>query len=300
MIAVSGSHVRIQPTLIRCITLTPPMQRRPTHEYVLGTHDAERDRLASQHELWIDEMRHAWRAAGITRGSRVLDIGCGPGLVMESLLAEVGAEGRVAGLEIAPDFVQQSQQRAAARGRADTDIRVFDLMHAPLPADMHGQFDAVWCRWVAMFVRDPVMLVHAVRDALAPGGRVAFHEYVHYETYALHPNGPRVAEFVQLAMKSFAADGGNANIAGRLPTLIAEAGMTVTSLRPIARVARPSEPLWHWPAGFIRTYAPRLVALKLATPQWTEELFAEIDAAAQQPGAFLMAPTVMEIIAERS
>jgi SAM-dependent methyltransferase len=131
------------------------MRYRPTHEYVLGTHDAERDRLASQHELWIDEMRHAWRAAGITRGTRVLDLGCGPGLVMESLLAEVGAEGRVAGLEIAPDFVQQSQQRAAARGRADTDIRVFDLMHAPLPADMHGQFDAVWCRWVAMFVRDP-------------------------------------------------------------------------------------------------------------------------------------------------
>jgi hypothetical protein len=76
--------------------------------------------------------------------------------------------------------------------------------------------------------------------------------------------------------------------------------MTVISLRPIARVARPSDPLWHWPAGFIRTYAPRLVALKLATLQWTEELFADIDAATQESGAFLMAPTVMEIIAERT
>jgi hypothetical protein len=81
--------------------------------------------------------------------------------------------------------------------------------------------------------------------------------------------------------------------------LMAEAGMKVTALRPIARVARPADPLWHWPAGFIRTYAPRLVALDLATPQWAEDLFAEIDAAAKQPGAFLVAPTVMEIVAER-
>ena len=272
---------------------------RPAHEYVLGTHDEERDRLARQHALWIDEVRHAWRAAGITRGSRVLDVGCGPGLAIDALLAEVGEHGHVAGLEISPEFVRRAKERAAAHGRPDTDVRTFDLMHAPLPADMHGQFDAVWCRWVAMFVRDPAMLVRAVRDALAPGGRAVFHEYIHYETYALHPHGPRVREFVQHAMKSFAEGGGNANIAGRLPTLMAEAGMKVTALRPIARVARPADPLWHWPAGFIRTYAPRLVALGLATPQWAEELLAEIEAAAEQPGAFLVAPTVMEIVAER-
>jgi hypothetical protein len=75
--------------------------------------------------------------------------------------------------------------------------------------------------------------------------------------------------------------------------------MKVTALRPIARVARPADPLWHWPAGFIRTYAPRLVALGLATRQWEEELLAEIETAATQPGAFLVAPTVMEIVAER-
>jgi hypothetical protein len=41
--------------------------QRPSHEYVLGTHGVERDRLALQHALWVDEARQGWRAAGIDR-----------------------------------------------------------------------------------------------------------------------------------------------------------------------------------------------------------------------------------------
>ena len=189
---------------------------RPRHEYVLGTHGSERDRLATQHALWIDEVRHAWRTAGITRGSRVLDIGCGPGLAVESLIAEVGPHGHVAGVELSPDFVDQARARAAEHRQVDTDIRVHDLMAAPLPRDLHGTFDATWCRWVCMFVRDPAMVARAAHDALKPGGRAVFHEYVHYQTYALCPHGPRTAEFVAHAVRSFALDGGDANVGRRL------------------------------------------------------------------------------------
>lgn len=275
---------------------------RPAHEYVLGTHDDERARLERQHALWIDEARHAWRTAGIGPGARVLDLGCGPGLAVESLLAEVGTSGHVSGLDIAPEFVAQARHRADAAGRPDADLRTHDLMHAALPADMHGAFDATWCRWVAMFVRDPAMLVQAVRDALGAGGRAVFHEYVHYQTYALHPHGPRTAEFVARATASYAADGGDANIGRRLPALLAEAGFLVTHLRPIARTARPTDPLWHWPAGFIRTYAPRLVTLGLADDAWASELLGEVAAAeraGEGAGRFFTAPTVLEIVATK-
>lgn len=276
---------------------------RPSHEYVLGTHPAEDDRLALQHALWLDEVRHAWRTAGITHGSRVLDIGCGPGHAVESLLAEVGPTGKVAGLEISPEFVANARARATACGRADTDVRLHDLMTAPLPEDMRGAFDATWCRWVAMFVSDPARLIHTVSEALAPGGRAVFHEYIHYGSYALHPHGPRVAEFVQKAMQTFAMNGGDANIASRLPQLLSQAGLRITAMRPIARVARPHDPLWNWPAGFIRTYAPRLVALGLADQAWVAELLKEIEDAesrGSEEGVFLVAPTLMEVVAERA
>ena len=69
-----------------------------------------------------------------------------------------------------------------------------------------------------------------------------------------------------------------------------------------ARTARPGEPLWNWPAGFIRTYAPRLVQLGLADEAWARELAAEVDAAERagpESGTFLVAPTVLEIVAEK-
>jgi SAM-dependent methyltransferase len=272
---------------------------RPGHEYVLGTHGAERDRLALQHSLWVDEARQGWRAAGIGRGSRVLDMGCGPGHAMEALLALVGPTGGVTGIELSPEFAAQARTRAASHARTDVQVHEFDLMSGPLPKPLNGAFDAVWCRWVAMFVRDPSKLVRAVHDALRPGGCVVFHEYVHYGTYGLHPHGGRVREFVEHAMASYAAEGGDADVGRRLPALLADAGMEVSSLRPIARVARPSDPLWNWPAGFVRTYSRRLLELGRVDEAWVRAVYDELDRAVARPESMLVAPTVLEVVAVR-
>jgi protein-L-isoaspartate O-methyltransferase len=48
-------------------------------DYILGTHSEEIFRLGTQHQVWRAYMLAAWRRAGLTRGSRVLDIGAGPG-----------------------------------------------------------------------------------------------------------------------------------------------------------------------------------------------------------------------------
>jgi len=49
------------------------------NEYVLGTHDAEIERLGVQHRLWRHRTLDCWRRAGIKRGAAVLDVGAGPG-----------------------------------------------------------------------------------------------------------------------------------------------------------------------------------------------------------------------------
>jgi SAM-dependent methyltransferase len=268
-------------------------------DYVLGTHDPEAERLRVQHELWLDEAARAWDAIGAVAGASVIDIGCGPGLVTEALAERVMPGGGVTGLELSPAFSQQARERCARFGDAASIVE-FDVLQARMPVDLHGTMDAAWIRWLLMFLPEPGRVLDLVRQALRPGGFVAIHEYVHYPTYGLLGGGPRIAEFVQHAMASFVRAGGDANIARRLPAMLAIHGLELVHARPIARVARPQEPLWQWPAGFIRTYAPRLVELGFADQAWLEATLAELTAAERDPSSVLMCPTLLEIVARRA
>src|SRR5947209_3771961 len=72
------------------VVVSPFMAER---DYVLGTHDEEIERLGLQHLVWRPRMMAAWGRAGVTRGSRVLDVGAGPGFATADLAEVVGETG---------------------------------------------------------------------------------------------------------------------------------------------------------------------------------------------------------------
>ena len=74
-------------------------------DYVLGTHDEELTRLGLQHRVWRPVVLDCWRKAGITVGSRVLDVGSGPGFATVDLAEIVGPAGQVVALERSNRFV---------------------------------------------------------------------------------------------------------------------------------------------------------------------------------------------------
>ncbi|MEI6024080.1 MAG: methyltransferase domain-containing protein [Phycisphaerales bacterium] len=269
-------------------------------DYVLGTHNDEHARLGMQHSLWREFVLDAWKRAGICTGTRVVDVGAGPGFATMDLADIVGGTGHVTAVEISSKFAQEVKDQANARGLNNVSIHIVDLMHEDIPLATAGaEFDAAWCRWVCMFVPDVGALVRRVHNALRAGGVAVFHEYVHYETYGLQPPTPGIDSFTQAAMKSFSARGGNANIAGTLLKELRQHGFEIMSIKPIARAARPHEPLWQWPAGFIRTYLPRLIELGQVDNAFTANVLAELARAEQDPQSIMLTPTVLEIIARK-
>ncbi len=269
-------------------------------DYVLGTHNDEHARLGMQHSLWQEFVLDAWKRAGICTGTRVVDVGAGPGFATMDLADIVGATGHVTAVEISSKFAQEVKDQANVRGLNNVSVQILDLMHDDIPLATAGaEFDAAWCRWVCMFVPDVGALVRRVHNALRAGGVAVFHEYVHYETYGLQPPTPGIDSFTQAAMKSFSARGGNANIAGTLLKELRQHGFETMSIKPIARAARPHEPLWQWPAGFIRTYLPRLIELGQVDNAFAANVLAELARAEQDPQSIMLTPTVLEIIARK-
>jgi len=104
-------------------------------------------------------------------GYRVLEVGCGTGNVLR-VLRQACPDGMVAGLELWLDGLRFAQQRSAG------PLVQGDVRYCPFgkPFDLIGMFD------VLEHVPEDLETLRALRDALAPGGRLVLtvpaHQYL--------------------------------------------------------------------------------------------------------------------------
>ncbi len=205
------------------------------HDYVLGTSDSEIERLGLQHLVWRPAMLEAWRRAGITAGSRVLDVGAGPGFASADLGEIVGAKGEVIAIERSERFANAAREHCARKQLTNVRVVHSDLMEGPIPAT---GIDAAWCRWVACFVISPKTLVEKIARTLKPGGIAIFHEYGNYASWQVLPPHASVKAFVAEVMASWREAGGEPDIGLTLPALLRASGFEVFDIRPIILAPR--------------------------------------------------------------
>jgi SAM-dependent methyltransferase len=265
-------------------------------DYVLGTHQEELERLGLQHRAWQPTVLECWRQAGISRGSRVLDVGAGPGYAAVDLAEMVGAGGQVIAVERSRRFVEAAREVCRARGLAQVEVVEMDLMTDPLPAQ---DMDASWCRWVASFVSSPATLVAKLAAALRPGGVAIFHEYADYASWRLAPRSAAIEEFVQRVMESWRDAGGEPDVALALPALLAAEGFRVRHVTPRIFCVGPGDPLWQWPASFIGINLDRLLELGRVSESWAASVRRDLEEREADESSLMLTPMVLEIVAER-
>lgn len=265
-------------------------------DYLLGTHDAEVERLGLQHRVWRPRVLDAWRRAGITVGSRVIDAGAGPGWASLDLAEIVGHGGRVHALERSERFIDFLKGAAERRGLSNIDTAMLDLVADEIPVE---GADAFWIRWVLAFVSDPRLVLQKLAAALRPGGVAVIHEYLDYNTWSFAPHLPAQREFIKVVVDGWRATGGEPDIARSFPRLLPETGFRIKSLRPIVDVVSPDNFVWQWPASFVTTYPAHLVETGQVDQAWADRVIAEFEAAERDPDTVMVTPMVLEVIAEK-
>lgn len=112
------------------------------------------------------------RAADFPEGSRLLDAGCGPGLVAAAFLK---AGCRVVGADLSPEMIERARSRCAFAGESAQFV-LGSIHDATLEA--LAPFDGAYSRYVLHHVLDPREFLARQFDLVRPGGVLVLSDHL--------------------------------------------------------------------------------------------------------------------------
>jgi ubiquinone/menaquinone biosynthesis C-methylase UbiE len=199
----------------------------PASSYVLGSTDAEHERLIWQAARVAPFTERLFREAGIGQGQRVLDLGSGVGDVTLQAARLVGSSGEVVGIERDRRSIARARARVAEAGLHNVIFVESDVFQ--IPDDK--PFDAVVGRFILMWVHEPVSVLRSVSRLVRPGGVVAFHETYWAPTLALLAPLPLWSAVASLIHDTFRRSGANPDLGPALYQAFQEAGLPAPTMR---------------------------------------------------------------------
>ena len=104
---------------------------------------------------------------------------------------------------------------------------------------------------------------------------------------------------MEVVAESFRSQGGDPDIACRLPRMLTGFGLTIEHLEPVVRVGGPDSQFWQWPEGFFHNYVPTLVQRGLLTAHEQEAFEADWRERSNDPRALFYSPVLTELVARK-
>jgi SAM-dependent methyltransferase len=154
-------------------------------------------------------------------GARVLEVGCGSGVVVRDLAAMVGGRGRVIGVDASRAVLTAARRLC---GRIDRGgriaLRAGDGRRLPFAAD---RFDVTLAITLILHVAEPIAVVREMARVTRPGGRVGLQDQDFGMVAVTHPDPGLTDRILGGVVRRLYEEPHSGR---RLPGLLREAGLT--------------------------------------------------------------------------
>jgi ubiquinone/menaquinone biosynthesis C-methylase UbiE len=204
--------------------------------YLLGDGPAEIRHLEEQAEVYAEEAADRFALIGVDPGAAAIDVGCGVVGVVHLLADQIGAAGRVVGLDREPRMLEFARELAARR---DLGVEFIEADATATGLDDRS-CDLAHARTLLLNVQNPQeVLVEMVRIT-RPGGVVVVQE-PDAGAWNCDPPHPAFEVLRAATVSAYRRTGRDFNIGRRIARMLRDAGLDDVRVRPTARVTRSGE-----------------------------------------------------------
>ena len=272
-------------------TLMPPTDA--PRRYAIRGGEEGKKRLDVLARVLLPSTAQLLDRAGLIRGMKCLDIGCGGGHVAMLMASIVGPEGDVVGTDTDAVILALAREQAAAANVANIKFQQLDAC----ASSWHNEFDLVYARFLLSHLNQPENCVAAMVAACAPGGTIVI-EDTDFAASFCYPICAAYERYKELYQELIKRRGGDANVGPKLPAILRKAGVHQIQLNVIQPAHIKSEGKLMAPLTMSRI-SEALIAEELAARDEAQQILADLNHIAADSETLISLPRIFQVWGKR-
>jgi SAM-dependent methyltransferase len=264
-----------------------------SNPYALATGAPAVRRLHLLHDLYSPAGRRVLLDAGLQKGMKVADFGCGVGVVTRMLAEMVGPSGSVTGLDVNARQLTEAAAWCESGGVKNASFVTADACRTGLP---RGSFDLVYCRFLLLHLPDPMGCLREMREVLRPGGIIVVEDGDLASAMSVPPTA--IDAFADLFCRFGPTRGLDYSLARDLYHMVIGTGFTDVRV-DIHQPASTHGETRAFLKLSLEEAGPTFVDAGIITSERLQETLNEMQDAIEDPGVLILAPR-MSLVSGRN
>ena len=232
--------------------------------------------------------------AGLVKGMKCLDVGCGGGHVAMLIAGIVGSQGCVVGTDTDAVILRLAGEEAEAAKITNIRFQQVDAWACL----WHKEFDLAYARFLLSHLTEPETCVAAMVEACAPGGTIVIEDTDFAGSFS-YPICAAYERYKELYQELLQRRGGDANIGSKLPAMLRNVGVQKIELNVIQPAHIHGEGKLMAPLT-MSPMSAALIAEGIATDEEVRRILTDLSQVAADSETLISLPRIFQVWGKRA